>query len=224
MIAIIPARGGSKGLPGKNIKKLLGKPLIAYTIEAALKSKTVSDIIVSTDCKKIASVAVNHGAKCPFMRPAALAKSTSNIVDAITYTITKLHKTQNYNIEEFILLQPTSPLRIAKDIDNAVKLFKKKKANAVISVTQSPQSLEWFKYLTPNNKIISIYKQNKPNRQDYKKIYYTNGAVYVFNYGFFKKKSFYSDKTFAYIMPRNRSVDIDTMEDFLYAQFLLNLK
>lgn len=123
MIAIIPARGGSKGLPGKNIKELNGKPLIAYTIECALQSKYIDHVVVSTDDPKIAAISIKYGAEVPFLRPACLATDTSMAVDNYIYTIKRLTELYNITIDSFLVLQPTSPLRQVEDIDGAVSLF-----------------------------------------------------------------------------------------------------
>ncbi|MGO4699643.1 hypothetical protein AB4Z50_36195, partial [Paenibacillus sp. 2TAB26] len=130
---IIPARGGSKGLPDKNIKMLNGKPLIAYTIEAAISAKYVSKVIVSTDSEKIAAVAISYGAECPFMRPDHLADDNSRSIDVYRYTIKELENKEDILINEFIVLQPTSPFRTGQDIDDAIKLFKDRNADSIVS-------------------------------------------------------------------------------------------
>ena len=128
MVAIIPARGGSKGLPGKNIKNLNGKPLIEWTIEAALKSKCIDKVVISTDDTNIASISENAGATVPFLRPQDLATDHSLAIDVYLYTIDKLIENTSKKYSSFIVLQPTSPLRNSDDIDNAVELFNVKKA------------------------------------------------------------------------------------------------
>ena len=221
MIAIIPARGGSKGLPGKNIKPLNGKPLIAYAVEAALKAKHIDRVIISTDDEEIARVAVQYGAELPFMRPAELASDTSLAVDNYIYTIGKLEQESGTIIDAFVVLQPTSPLRIAEDIDGAVELFEKKKADSVISYTQEAHPISWHKYLDEEGHFIDILDANIKNRQDNRVSYYPNGAVYVFRTSMIRERKYYTDRSYAYIMPRIRSVDIDFIEDFEYAEFLL---
>lgn len=222
MIAIIPARGGSKGLPGKNIKKLLDKPLIAWTIEAAKKSKYIDRIIVSTDDTEIAEIAKQYGAEIPFLRPKELASDTSLAVDNYIYTINRLKREENIDIERFVVLQPTSPLRIAADIDNAIELFEKKNADSVISYTKEAHPVTWHKYIDQEGKMEDILPNTIANRQENRISYYPNGAVYVFRSDLIYKRTYTSKKTFAYIMPRNRSVDIDYQEDFDYVEFLLS--
>lgn len=221
MIAIIPARGGSKGLPGKNIKPLNGKPLIAYAVEAALKAKHIDRVIISTDDEEIARVAVQYGAELPFMRPAELASDTALAVDNYIYTIGKLEQESGTIIDAFVVLQPTSPLRIAEDIDGAVELFEKKKADSVISYTQEAHPISWHKYLDEEGHFIDILDANIKNRQDNRVSYFPNGAVYVFRTSMIRERKYYTEKSYAYIMPRSRSVDIDFIEDFEYAEFLL---
>lgn len=179
MIAIVPARGGSKGLPGKNIKDLCGKPMIAYTIEEALKSKYITEVIISTDCKEIEEIAIKYGAKSPFLRPSFLASDTALAIDNYIYTIDRLNKDFNYNIKDFVVLQPTSPLRKKEDIDGAIELFKNKKTHSVISYTEEHHPLQWHKYINEDGTFENIFKDTIQNRQEIKKSYYPNGAVFV---------------------------------------------
>jgi len=221
MLAIIPARSGSKGLPGKNIRELLGKPLIAYSVEAALRSETITEVIVSTDDEKIADIAVKFGANCPFLRPPELATDSSLAVDAYIYTIERLMKERSTTIDSVVILQPTSPLRLPVDIDGCVDLFIKKSADSVVSYTEEAHPITWHKYISNENKIENIFQEEIKNRQDYRKSYYPNGSVYVFKYSMLKEKIYYTEKSYAYIMPKNRSVDIDYLGDFEYVEYLL---
>lgn len=181
MIAIIPARGGSKGLPGKNIKEMCDKPLIAYTIEAALKSKSIDHVILSTDDEEIAAVAKKYGAEVPFMRPAELASDTAMAVDNYIYTIGRLEKEWNTKIDSFVVLQPTSPLRIAEDIDGAVELFNARNADSVVTYVKEAHPIFWHKKIDENNKLEDIFEGTIANRQELPITYYPNGAVYVFS-------------------------------------------
>ena len=222
MISIIPARGGSKGLPGKNILPLCGKPMIAYTIEAAKQSKYIDRVIVSTDDQKIAEIALQYGAEVPFLRPDFLASDTAQAIDNYIYTIERLSKEWNTPIEEFVVLQPTSPLRIAEDIDGAIEMFMEKQADSVISYTPEAHPVRWHKYLDENNAFVDIFDTTIANRQDLKTSYYPNGAVYVFRFSMIKERKYYTDKSYGFIMPRVRSVDIDYKEDFDYVEFLMS--
>lgn len=222
MLAIIPARAGSKGLPGKNIKKLLGKPLIAYTIEEALKSKYISEVYVSTDSLEIAKIAEEYVAKVPFLRPDYLATDQALAVDTYIFMLDKLQEA-NKNIESFIVLQPTSPLRTSKNIDEAITLFNDKDADSVISYTKESHPLLWHKYVENDLSFLNIFDDSKlSNRQENRTTYYPNGAIFVFKSEIIRQKKYYSSKSYAYIMDKNKSVDVDYMEDFEYAEFLLN--
>ena len=221
MIAIIPARGGSKGLPGKNIKDLLNKPLIAYTIEAAQKSKYISKIIVSTDCEKIAETAIKYGAECPYLRPKNLASDSALAIETYKFVIDKVNKEGKEQVKDFIVLQPTSPLRDTNDIDNAISMFHDKKADSVISYTPEQHPISWHKYLDEKNRFVSLFEEDVKNRQEYQISYYPNGAIYVFKYSIILDNTYYTKNSFAYIMEQNKSVDIDTIDDFEYAEFLL---
>lgn len=221
MIAIIPARGGSKGLPGKNIKNLCGKPLIAYSIEAALLSKSVTDVIVSTDDINIYNLALEYGARDTFLRPKELATDSARALDNYLYTLNRLGNEYGYNVDKFIVLQPTSPLRTASDIDSAVDIFEGKSADSVISYCEEHHPICWHKYINESGGFDNIFSDSLKNRQDERVSYYPNGAIFVFKYSLIKTEQYYSNSTYPYLMPRSRSVDIDTIEDFEYAQFLI---
>lgn len=224
MLAIIPARGGSKGLPGKNIKLLNGKPLIAYTIESALKAKEITRVIVSTDDDDIAKISKEYGAEIPFMRPAHLATDTALSIDAYEYTLRKLELDENLKIENFIVLQPTSPLRTSENIDAAIRLFKEKNAFSVISFCQEHHPISWHKYISNSGNLESIFEEKLQNRQDIKTTYYPNGAIYIMRKDVFVARNYYSKETYAYLMDRKTSIDIDTYEDFDYAEFIFYKK
>lgn len=223
MIAIIPARGGSKGLPNKNIKYLAGKPLIAYTIEAAKKSKYIDRIIISTDSEEIGLVAESYGAEVPFLRPRHLASDDSKAIDTYFYTIELLKKEYDLAITDFIVLQPTSPLRTSDDIDSAIKLFRENKADSVISFCEASHPPIWAKKIR-DQRVSDYFNETSgnKNRQEHENAFIPNGAIFIFNYQFLKTKgSYYSDNTIPYIMPIERSVDIDTLVDFEYAEYLI---
>lgn len=224
MLAIIPARGGSKGLPGKNIKLLCGKPLIVHTIEAAMACESIDRIILSTDDKEIAQIAGQYDIDIPFMRPKELAQDDSLAIDNYLYTVERLNTECSGNYEEIIALLPTSPLRTAEDIDSAVELFQKKNADSIISCTEMAHPFLWAKKIDKNGKIGNYFDtsiRNK-NRQEFKPAYIPNGSIYILKYSLLKKEhTYYSDKTYAYVMPSERSIDIDTELDFRFAEFLI---
>jgi CMP-N,N'-diacetyllegionaminic acid synthase len=222
MIAIIPARSGSKGLPGKNIKLLNGKPLIAHTIEAAKKSKYINRIIVSTNDQEIADISKKNGADVPFLRPENLAADNSLAIDNYIFTINKIEQHENISIENFIVLQPTSPLRNNIDIDKAIELFFSKNADSIISYTKEEHPVFWHKKINKDLSFCNVFQDELLNRQDFEETYFPNGAIYIFSKNLILNRKYYSDKSYAYIMPRERSIDIDTLDDFLYAEFLLS--
>lgn len=224
MIAIIPARGGSKGIPRKNIKSLGGKPLISYTIEAAMQAKSVNRVFVSTEDLEIAEIAKKCGAEIPFMRPKNLATDASSAIDVYAYTLERLEKILNEKIESFIALLPTSPLRTGRDIDRAVKIFLEKKADSVISVNEAPHPPSWFLKLNENGVLTNFFNKtmSMKNRQEEPKAFIPNGAIYVLKMNVIKnKKNYYTNKTYAYILPSERSIDIDNPLDFALAEILI---
>jgi len=224
-LAIITARSGSKGLKDKNIKKLNGKPMMAYTIEAAEKSGIFDDIIVSTDSEKYAKISVDYGAQVPFLRPESLASDTASSMDVIEYTILELEK-RGLKYDYFILLQPTSPLRDEKDIFNAVKLLFEKNANAIVSVCEVDHSPLLMNTLEKSLSMDKFIPDNISNRrQDLPKHYRLNGAIYLSSMEYFLLyKNFYKEKSYAYIMDGKDSIDIDGDVDFLLASVLMKNK
>ena len=223
MLALIPARGGSKGLPKKNIMLFNGLPLIAHTIIAAIKSKKVSQVVISTDSEEIANIARQYDARIPFMRPDTLAEDNSIANDAYIYTIDRLNSEFNESYKEFVILQPTSPLRNSMDIDNAINLFFKKGADSVVSCTEMNHPPLWALRLNKNNELQPYFDNEslELNRQELEPAFSPNGAIVVLRYATFKsRKSFFTNNTFGYNMPIDRSVDIDTLQDFKYAEMI----
>ena len=217
MLAIIPARKNSKGLKDKNIKLINGKPLIAYTIEAAIKSKYIYKVFISTDYERIIKIASKYKIKIPFLRPKRFATDKSPAIKTYLYTVQKLNKVNPTKVKNFIVLLPTSPLRNFHDIDNSIKLFYKKKADSVVSMCKSHQPIEWQKYLSQQKRIGPIFNKKKSiyNRQLLTPTYVPNGSIYVFKYECLKKNlNYYSKNSFAYLMPKIRSYDIDDKIDF----------
>jgi len=174
-----------------------------------------------TGLATIADIAVEYGAKCPFLRPLELAADDALAIDAYVYTVNRLNQEYGYQIRELVVLQPTSPLRSKDDIDNAISIFTQQNADSVISCVEASHPIHWHKYVDEDGKFHDIFSNDLANRQQYRKSYCPNGAVYVFKYDLMRSKSYYSDKSYAYVMPRRRSVDVDTIEDFEYAEFLL---
>lgn len=225
MLAIIPARGGSKGVPGKNIKPLCGKPLIVYTIEAAMAAKSVDRIILSTDDLQIAEIAGKYDIEIPFMRPAHLAQDDSLAIDNYIYTLDRLNAESSEQFDDFIVLQPTSPFRTEVDIDNAIKLFHEKNADSVISVCEASHPPIWAKKISPSGILKDYFDIDigNRNRQELEKAYMPNGSIFILKLSFLKNHYiYYSDKTYAFIMSPERSIDIDSPLDFEFAEFLVS--
>ena len=228
MLAMIPARGGSKGVPGKNIKEIEGKPLIAYTIEAALIAKSIDRVIVTTDSEEIAEVARKSGAEVPFMRPAYLAEDTSKAQDVYVHAAEFMRDNEGVDVSKFMVLLPTAPFRTENHIDDAVKLFKDSKAETLISVTEVETPPSWMVNKDDNGFIENCgfdAETASGNRQGNRTHYVPNGAIYILDYELLKSKStYYCDKTIGYEMSRNDSIDIDTMEDYEYAVYMMAKK
>jgi CMP-N-acetylneuraminic acid synthetase len=229
IIAIIPARGGSKGLPGKNIKPLLGKPLIAWTIEQAKRSKFIDKLIVSTDSQKIAKVAKKYGAEVPFLRPEKYAKDNSPTSEAIIHALDWFEK-RGEKFDIIVLLEPTSPLRKDGDIDNAIELFIKniRKADALISIgevhLENPFLIKKIDKLGYVKNFLKI--SNKISLRQYlPKVYFPYGVIYLSKVNLFKKhKSFYQKKVVPYYIERWQNYEIDDIYDFICVEAILKQK
>ncbi|NQV77510.1 MAG: acylneuraminate cytidylyltransferase family protein [Lutibacter sp.] len=226
VLAYIPARSGSKGIPHKNIKLIAGLPLISYSIKAAQQSQFVDRIIVSTDSEEYAKLCKQYGAEVPFLRPQELATDDADETDVIHHLLNwlELHDSEKFDI--IIKLQPTSPLRTYKDIDNAIILFKGKVADSIISVSEANVNPLWMNTLPDDDHMMNFIKEkDAKNRQELKKYYQLNGAVYVSTPGLIiKNNGWIGDNSYAYKMPRERSVDIDEPLDLEFVEFLLKKK
>lgn len=227
IIAIIPARSGSKGLKDKNIKELNGKKLIGYTIEAALKSGLFDTVHVSTDSQKYANVAAEFGADEPFLRDEKNAGDASSTWDAVREVLRK-YEAVGKVFDICILLQPTSPLRDEKEICSAYELFEKTNAASLTSVTEVDHPIQWCfsldETLFMKDFANSPYKHSR--RQELQKHYRENGAIYIVRVKDIEdgQFDFYSAKCVAFVMGKQKSVDIDTIEDFVIAESLLKLE
>lgn len=226
VLCVIPARAGSKGLPGKNIKKLLGKPLIAYTIKQAKGSKYIDRIIVSTDSPHIAGISRRYGVETPFIRPKKLATDKSSTVDALLHAICWLEKEEGYEFDILVLLHANAPLRKKEDIDKCIELLLSENADNVFSVTEAHRN-PYFNMikLTPDKRASLIEKGNFSSRQAAPKVFDMNSSIYVWRKAVLKEtKSVFSKNTRVYIMPKERSIDIDDYLDFQIAEMLLRKK
>lgn len=221
VLALIPARGGSKGIPKKNIKHLNGKPLIEWTIDAAKQCKYIDRVIVSTDDKEIADLSISLGVEVPFIRPNHLALDDTPGIEPVIHALDFFPE-----VDDLLLLQPTSPLRTVIDINNIFDIRSKFHAQSAVSVVQS-RPPEWMYRLSADNKLIPVIKdQSKSqNRQSLTRSYMLNGALYLATRQFIlNNRTLTTTDTVAYEMPPNRSVDIDTLLDWDFAEYLISLQ
>lgn len=225
VLGLIPARGGSKRLPRKNVLPLAGKPLIAYTVEAALQSQFIDSVAVSTDDPEIAAVARRYGAQLPFTRPAELASDEANNFDVIQHAINYYALKENTNFDYIVYLQPTSPLRTHADIDAAFNLLRQKGADAVISVCEPPHSPLWCNTLPADLSMKGFLRDDVKYKrsQELERYYQLNGAIYIIStMRLLREKTFFIESNvFAYVMPLETSIDIDTFIDFNLCEILL---
>lgn len=219
VISVIPARGGSKRLPGKNILPLNGVPLIVYSIQAALRCDLVDKVVVSTDSNEIAKIASKAGAEVD-IRNEKLSTDNATTIDVLKDLLTRLN-----NYEICITLQPTSPLRTFEDITNSLELYSKLNADAVISVCKSEYPPQWINTIGVNGELDNFLREELENQrsQDLGVHYRLNGAIYCNSVRrlFCSNSPIFKSNCYAYVMPSNRSVDIDTKEDFELAEFLM---
>lgn len=224
ILAIITARGGSKGLPGKNIRNLLGKPLIAWTIDHAINSKYIDKVIVSTDDSEIADISIKYGAEVPFIRPTKLAQDNSSSIDVVLHTIQWLEDI-NDHYDIIVLLEPTSPLRETNDIDCSLELLiNTKDAESIVSVCKPEASHPEF-LVKINKNFISQYNDkgfSHKRRQDLDDVYFYEGCLYISNIQSLKERlGFYHEKTLAYVVPRWKSFEIDEIVDIITVEAIL---
>lgn len=214
VLSIIPARSGSKGIPNKNILKINNKHLIGHTIELSLKNKQIDHTLVSTDSSKIKKISERYGVKIPFLRPKKLSHDTSNVYDAVIYSLNKFEKISNLKFDIILILQPTSPLRKNIDIKNSIKLLSSNDYDSVISVTQYNGISPYIMYKSVK-KGIELLENNKfYQRQQYKKIFYRNGLIYAIKRNtLLKKKSLYGKNIGFIVTPERRSINLDNMSD-----------
>lgn len=222
IIAIIPARSGSKGVKDKNIKILAGKPLLAYSIQAALESKIFDTVMVSTDSMRYAEIAIEYGAEVPFLRSKWAASDKATTRECILEVLKEYEK-RNKFFERMMILQPTSPLRTAYDIIESMKIYDQKDAKSVISICEMEHSPLWSNTIDQSQSMANFIKRgNNSRRQALETFYRINGAVYLHDVDYYRKNEYYFDnKAFAYIMKKEVSIDIDDEMDFKIAEFLM---
>lgn len=222
ILAIIPARGGSKGIPRKNIKPLAGKPLLGWTIQAALEAQGIARVIVSTEDEEIASVAKQLGAEVPFMRPLALAQDETPGIAPVLHAIDQLP-----GFDWIMLLQPTSPLRSVEDIEGIIQFCRNEGAPSAVSITEVSKHPFWM-YRINDHKLLQPLIINRPEiarRQDLPSAYVLNGALYLARTDWLiENQGFIGPKTLGYVMPDERSIDLDSPLDWLWVEYLIERK
>ena len=219
ILAVITARAGSKRIPNKNIRMVGGRPLIAWTIDQASKSKLIDRVILSSEDTEICSIAAKYGCEVPFIRPKELAEDHSTSVDVILHALSKVK-----NYQYVVMLQPTSPFRESIDIDDCISYCIDNLANVCVSLTESEKTPHWMYYRCLDGKLSPLIDKGKeiPSyRHQVRQAYVLNGAVYVVKVDWFlKKRTFLTGETMGFIMPRERSLDVDTMHDWELMELL----
>jgi CMP-N,N'-diacetyllegionaminic acid synthase len=227
ILAIIPARGGSKGIPRKNIKSLAGKPLLAYTAVAAKNSRLLTRVVLSTDDQEIALIGTQLGLEVPFIRPSELAEDDTPSLLVFDHVLCELYRKEGYKPDVIVILQPTSPLRTTRHIDEALNKFLSQNYDSLVSVIELPHNMNPYSVMKLNSngelEPFMDYDESKNTRQFKPKFYARNGAaIYIVTYDcLMNKKSIYGKSTLPYFMKKEESLDIDDSFDWLIAEFLL---
>lgn len=223
ILGLILARGGSKGLPGKNIRSLLGKPLIVWTIEAGKRS-IIDDLVLSTDCNEIARCALKHGVEVPFMRPPRLASDNASSMETIIHALDKLEEIGKF-YEYIVLLEPTSPLRESDDIDQALEMLVKSDAKSIVSICHTEEAHPSFLFKISNERRLNPYLGIYPNgirRQEIEPLYFLEGTIYASEVKTLRNRfSFYHEDTIGYEVPKWKSPEVDDEIDFLLIESIM---
>lgn len=225
ILAIIPARGGSKEIPLKNIIEIYGKPLLVYSIECAKESKYIDKVIISTDSLLIKEIAEKNGGEVPFLRPSELAQDTSKTIDCLIHAVNCLKK-YGEEYDYVVLLQNTSPLRKGKQVDEAIEKLLESNERSLVSITEVEENPVLMRTLNKDGILKNILSVNSTiRRQDFPKFYRVNGAIYIqkIDSGFNLSTSL-NDGKLAYIMDEKTSVDIDTYLDIKKIEYYMNQK
>lgn len=221
ILALIPARGGSKGVPKKNIKSLCGHPLIAYTISAARKSKYVDAVVVTTDSEEIAETARRYGADVPFLRPAELADDASRSIDAACHAVAAL-KEMGRQYDVLVWLQPTSPLRRVEDIDQAIERYFSHGELGLVSVCSVSENPVLIRKMDTSGVLHPLLMMSSTvRRQDMPLFYHVDGAIYINKVSEISPETSLNDNPIGFLMPKDHSVDIDSIDDFINAERIL---
>ena len=227
ILAIIPARGGSKSIPRKNIRELAGKPLLAYTAEAALQSQALSRVVLSTEDKEIREIGLRLGLEAPFVRPMELAQDDTPTLPVIQHTVKRLEEMESYKTDIIVVLQPTSPLRSSRHIDESLELFLNSNVDSLVSVVEVPHNMNPYSIMQLQEdgriKPFLEYDERKNLRQQKPLFYARNGAaIYICTYNcLMNKNSLYGDTTIPYFMKKEESIDIDDEWDWQVVKYIL---
>ena len=225
------ARGGSKGLPGKNLRPLAGKPLLAHTIDTARESRAFDRLILTTDDAAIADAGRSRGCEVPFMRPAELARDETPHLPVLQHAVDWLRAHEGYEPDAVMILQPTSPLRRVEDIRGSIALLEQSGADSVVSVSEVPAHYNPMRTLRLDDRnIASLFVTGEPvrrrinRRQDMPQAWTMNGAVYLFRAAVLRaaEPSLYGDRTAAYVMPAAFGISIDSLDDWEEVERVLN--
>ncbi|PHN08602.1 acylneuraminate cytidylyltransferase family protein [Flavilitoribacter nigricans] len=226
VLGLIPARGGSKGIPRKNLKALAGKPLVCYTIEAALQSSLLDTVIVSTEDAEIAAVSRRTGAEVPFLRPAELAADSAPTIDTVVHAL-QFYESRGKTFDAICLLQPTTPFRTAEDIDLAIRQFKDREADCLISVRPVPHQYNPHWIFEPEGdgylRLATGEEQIIPRRQELPPAYYRDGAIYLTRWAILRdERTLYGKKITYCVLEQSPEINIDTPADWANAERLIN--
>lgn len=223
VLAIIPARSGSKEVPNKNIKEINNKPLISWTIIEAKKSKKIDKLIVSTDSKEYALICKNLNVEVPFLRPDNLSKDSSSSLEVVHHSIKWLKNNLDYEPDYILLLQPTSPLRTSKDIDKSINIALQKNADSVVSVEKVVKHPYYMRSINKKGLLINYLNQsqNHIRRQELNEVFILNGAIFLVKTEVILNGSWYGNKCYPIIMPQERSIEIDSQFDFLLSDLIM---
>lgn len=220
VMALIPARGGSKGIKRKNVKDLCGKPLIAYTILAAKQSCYIDGVYVSTEDMEIAEIAKRYGAEIPFLRPMKLAEDDSTTLDVVIHAVNNFINKKEW--DALVLLQPTQPLRTVEDIDKTIEFFYQNGRKSTVSISEVNDSPVLMRYFDPNGELRKLLDMSSTvRRQDMPKYYRVNGAVYINAIEEINENTSFNDNQLGFIMEQMHSVDIDEEKDLYLAKYYI---
>jgi len=227
ILAIVPAREGSKGIPQKNIYPLCNTPLIYYTIKAIQRSKLITRAILSSDSSEVIKVAKDYGLEVPFVRPSELAQDDTPALPVVEHAVKWLEETENYKADYIILLQPTSPLRNENHIDEALSILINSDADSIVSIVEVPHNFNPYSIMKLQGKYLSpylLFDENKNLRQLKPVFYARNGAaIYAFTYNcLMNKHSIYGDKVLPYLMEKESSIDVDDLFDLKLCEWILS--